>query len=56
MKIIDKLISDGIIEESDKWGTIIGCCPREYGLEDTPIMSWCNEDKCKECWSREVEE
>ena len=56
MKIIAKLVSDGIIKVSEKEEIIIGHCPHEYGFDVPPVISWCDKNRCPECWNREVEE
>ena len=54
MKIIDKLVADGVIKEEDREGIIFNYCPSNYGYVDNHISG--DLEKCKECWNREVEE
>ena len=54
MKLIDKLVADGVIKEENKEDTIISDCPSNYGYIDNHISG--DLEKCKECWNREVEE
>lgn len=54
MTIIDKLISDGIINEKDKETVIARDCPFQYGYKDNHISSN-SFSVCEECWNREVE-
>ena len=53
MKIIDKAVSKIGYKKED---IIIMFCPSELGFKDTEIDRLCDEERCKECWNREVEE
>ena len=54
MKIIDKLVSDGVIEAEDKEGIITTCCHSEYGFKDIGIIGRCDSSRCIKCWNREA--
>ena len=54
MKIIDKLVYDGVIEVEDKKVIIFSCCPSEYGFKDITERGKLCTDNCKECWNREL--
>lgn len=56
MKIIDKLVADGVIKEEDKEKTITNYCPSKFGYKNLIHTSkMVDLDKCTECWNREVE-
>lgn len=49
MKIIDKLVSDGVIEAEDKERIITTCCPSEYDFKDIGIIGCCDSSRCIKC-------
>lgn len=54
MKLIDKLVADGVIKEENREDTIISDCPSNIGFAH--YFNDCDNNKtCKECWNREVE-
>ena len=54
MTIIDKLISDGIINEEDKETVIARDCPFQYGYKDNHISSN-SLSACEKCWNMEAD-
>lgn len=57
MKLIDKLVADGVIKEEEISETLINYCPSKFGYKNpTHTSENITLDKCWKCWSREVEE
>ena len=54
MKIIDKLIQDGIIKEEEKEEVMFGYCPSYFGYKNHHVLK--DIEECKNCWNRDVEE